>query len=320
MNRHKLLGVAAIALLALLAVQVGDAWARAGGGGSRGSRSYSSPARPAPANPGFPANPSRSATQPAPGQFQQQRPGLFGGLMGGLAGFALGGLLGSLLFGGLGHGFGIGLMDILLIGGGLALLMAVLRRRRAEAPQPAYATASGPSVAYRPEPEAASARYAAAAPVESSSPVSELERGLGHIRQLDARFDPHAVAITARNAFLEVQQGIARRDVSGMRDRLTPEMQAVLQAQCDRLRGARQTNHIEQIRIDRAEISEAWQESGRDYVTVCIAGSMVDYIADDATGGVVEGSKNSPQTVEEFWTFVRPVGSNPWQLSAIQTA
>jgi predicted lipid-binding transport protein (Tim44 family) len=240
--------------------------------------------------------------------------------MGGLAGFAIGGLLGGLLFGGLGHGFGIGLMDILLIGGGLLLLVAVLRRRRAQAPQPAYATVGVPSGAYRAEPEVVGARYGATAAPEAPAAPSDLERGLGHIRQMDARFDPDAVALMARNAFLEVQQGIARRDVSALRDRLAPEMQTLFQAQCDRLRGARQTNHIEGIQIDRAEISEAWQESGRDYVTCYISASMLDYVVDDATGGVVEGSKSSPQTVEEFWTFARPVGSNPWYLSAIQTA
>jgi predicted lipid-binding transport protein (Tim44 family) len=55
-------------------------------------------------------------------------------------------------------------------------------------------------------------------------------------------------------------------------------------------------------------------------VTAHIAASLLDYTVDDATGSVVEGSKTTPQTVEEFWTFVRPVGNNPWQLTAIQTA
>ncbi len=45
----------------------------------------------------------------------------------------------------------------------------------------------------------------------------------------------------------------------------------------------------------------------------------LDYIVDDATGGLVEGSRSVPQHVEEFWSFVRPVGAHSWQLSAIQT-
>jgi predicted lipid-binding transport protein (Tim44 family) len=54
-------------------------------------------------------------------------------------------------------------------------------------------------------------------------------------------------------------------------------------------------------------------------VTVYLTASLVDYTVEDATGAVVAGSK-APQDVEEYWTFTRPVGPNPWRLSAIQTA
>jgi len=33
---------------------------------------------------------------------------------------------------------------------------------------------------------------------------------------------------------------------------------------------------------------------------------------------VVEGSRTEPVKFEEFWTFVRPLGPNPWRLTAIQ--
>jgi predicted lipid-binding transport protein (Tim44 family) len=256
---------------------------------------------------------------------------MFGGLMGGLAGFALGGLLGSMLFGGMGMGgggFGIGLLEMLLIGAGIFMLVKFMRRRQAQTPQPAYATAGGPSSAYGGYGEPASVRGGSAtataaagtATMEAPAAPSDLERGLGHIRQMDARFDPEAFVTVARNAFLEIQQAVAQRDVSRLRDRVAPDLYATLQAQCDRLRGARQTNHVEQIRIQNAQVSEAWQESGRDFVTVHLEASLLDYTVDDSSGKVVEGSKSAPQTVEEFWTFVRPVGNNPWQLTAIQTA
>jgi predicted lipid-binding transport protein (Tim44 family) len=45
---------------------------------------------------------------------------------------------------------------------------------------------------------------------------------------------------------------------------------------------------------------------------------MVDYTVDDASGNLVDGSR-TPQEVEEYWTFTRPVGRNAWQLSAIQS-
>ncbi len=279
-------------------------------GGSRGSRTYSAPAKSAPASPDMPASPSRAQT-PSP-----QRPGLFGGFggFGGiLGGLLLGGLLGGLLFGA--HGFGIGLLDILLIGGGLFLLVTMLRRRQA-ARQPAYAMAGTPTMASPPATETGWRRPAA---VETPADSSDLARGIGHLRTLDPTFDPAALATLAGGVFVRVQQSVMARDLTSVRDYLAPEMLALLQEQCDQLRSARHTNRIERIELRGTELTEAWQETGRDYATVGIRASLIDYTTDDTTGAVIEGSRSERQAVEEFWTFARPVGSKPWRLAAIQT-
>jgi predicted lipid-binding transport protein (Tim44 family) len=307
-----------LALVSLLLVDTGSVWARAGGGGSRGSRSYSAPSRPAPSpvTPANPTSPSRPLTQPGP----SPRPGIFGGLMGGIAGFALGGLLGSLLFGGMGGGIGgglgggIGLLEILLIGGGIFLLVRMLRSR-GTAPEPAYAGAGASAYGAGDGSQSWSGGTTAVAPAAPS----DLERGLGFIRQMDAAFDPAVFAQWAQQVFADVQAGITRRDMSRVNDRLMPQEFARLQSQCDQLRGARQTNRVEQIQIKRAEVSEAWQEGGQDWVTVYFAASLVDSTLDDTTGALVDGSR-TPQDVEEYWTFARPVGPKPWRLSAIQSS
>jgi len=303
MNR-RLLIVLTFAIVASFSIlQVESAWARAGGGtssGSRGSRSTVAPAKPAPPAP-RPANPS-PVVPPSP---TAPRPSPFGGFMGALGGFMLGGLLGGLLFGGLGHGFGgIGMLDVLLIGGGIALLVMFMRRR-AQSPEPAYAGASSGQSSY-------------GATVEVPAAASDLERGVDHIRQMDQSFDPDRFAATARSMFLAVQDAISRRDLGGIRDSLAPEMLTALQTQCDELRQARHTNRMARIDVRSAEVSEAWQETGQDFVTVYLAGEMLDWVVDDATGAVVEGSDRDPQPFEEYWTFVRPVGPNRFRLTAIQ--
>ena len=246
----------------------------------------------------------------------------FGGIMGGIAGFALGGLLGSMLFGGLGglgRGFGgIGLMDILLIGGGILLLVMFLRSRRQQAPAPAYAGAGGSGSAYGAmEPAGGTSTIT---PEMPAAPDGDLARGLGHIRSMDASFDPAAMADTARRMFQGVQQAVTMRDVAWVRDHLGNEMHGVLQDQCDRLRTAKQTNRVEKIELRNADVTEAWQEGGQDFVTVHLTGSMLDYTVDDASGNVIDGSRTTPSEVDEYWTFARPVGPNRWKLSAIQTA
>src|SRR5262245_3777492 len=312
-----------IALLALIAVTVlpvlwaAEAWARAGGGGSsgsRGSRSYSSPAAPS-SSPG-----SSSLNRPAPPpptSYQQptpmSRPGWgFGGMLGGLL---LGGLIGSLFFGGMGHG-GIGLLEIVLIGVLAYVAISFLRRRQSAPAVPTgYADPGEPPASWRPEPASSTAVLDAPAAADA-----DLTRGLSHIRQMDPRFDPARFTEPASDIFFRVQAAWMARDMDGVRPVLTEEMGASMQAQCDQLKAQRRVNRLENIAIRTVDVTEAWQESGRDFVTVRFLASLLDFTTDESGTQVVEGSRTEPVKFEEYWTFTRPVGPGPWRLSAIQQA
>ena len=317
----------ALALLVALAIlpvlSVTEAWARAGGGsssGSRGSRSYSSPARP-PSSPVSPSQPSSPAATP----MQPQRPG-WGGMMGGmLGGLLLGGLLGGLLFGG-GFGSGIGLMEILIIGGLAWFAVSYMRRRQAAGPS-GYAMAGG-GFGAGPAPRddaAVSARYGESAPastatLEPPAGPSDLERGIGHVRQMDPSFDPRGFSETASDIFFRIQGAWTARDLRSVSASLTPEMAAQLQRDCDRLRAEGKINRLENIAVRSAAVTEAWQETGQDYVTVHFLASLLDYTTDESGARVLDGSRTEPVKFEEYWTFVRPVGPGPFKLSAIQQA
>jgi predicted lipid-binding transport protein (Tim44 family) len=233
--------------------------------------------------------------------------------MGGLAGFALGGLLGSMLFGH-GMGGGIGLMEILLIGGGIYLLFRMMRSRRQAAlePAPSYGQGYGGPQA-QPQPQSYQAQTVDTAP-------SDLERGVSFIRQMDAGFDPTRFGDTASDIFFKVQAAWMARDMRQASAGIVPEMADTLQKDCDRLRGQGRINRLDNIALRSATVTEAWQESGQDYVTVHFLASLLDFTVDESSGQVVEGSRTDPVKFEEYWTFVRPVGPNAWKLSAIQQA
>jgi predicted lipid-binding transport protein (Tim44 family) len=246
-----------------------------------------------------------------------------GGLMGGIGGFLLGGLLGSMLFGGMGgmgHGLfgGIGFMEILLIAGVLYFVYAYLRRRQQSAPAASYG--------YTPPRESDTGYWqsgsasAPSATSDISDAANDLERGLGYIRQMDAGFDLRRFSDTASDLFFRVQGAWMGRDMSPVRDLLTPEIYETMQKDCDRMRAERHIDRMENIAVRSVDVTEAWQESGRDYVTVHFLASMLDYTIDERTNDVIKGSRSEPVKFEEYWTFVRPVGPNPWRLSAIQQA
>ena len=303
-----------------------DAWARAGGGGSsgsRGSRSYSSPAKTPSTSPSSPSQPaSPSYQQPAP-----SRPGWGGGFGGMLGGLLVGGLVGSLLFGhGMGGGFGggIGLIEIAIIAVLAWVAFSYMRRQQAGAPS-GYASAggygsagyqSGPSARYEPT-GGGTATMERPMPAAPAAP-SDLERGLGYLRGLDGGFDPRALAETASDVFFKVQGAWTARSMASVASLLTPEMATTLQRDCDRLRAERKINRLENIAVRSAEVTEAWQESGQDFVTVHFLASLLDYTTDESGAQVLEGSRTEPVKFEEYWTFTRPVGPGSFRLSAIQ--
>jgi len=271
--------------------------------GNRGVRSRSAPVRPLPEAP-----PSIS---PAPVVLVQVPPAqrVGGRWLGPFVGFGAGWLIVNLLFG-VGGGLQGGRMRFVdWVLGGLVLLLVIIRRRQLALARPRESR-DVPGVVETPT---------VAATIDVPRGESDLERGVLDIRRTDPGFDSTRFSGYTGMMFRDAQTAWMTRDIASLRPRVTPEIYGELQARCDRLRSARRSNRVEEIEI-RSEITEAWQEGGRDYVTAYIAGSMVDYTVDDVSDGLVEGSRTFPHAVEEFWTFTRPAGLNFWMLSAIQTS
>ena len=238
-------------------------------------------------------------------------PARSGPSLGTLAGFAVGGLIAASLFGGFGldQGISLGFLDLLL-GGSVVVLLIFSRRLQAAHAQP--------------PPTPLNVSISVDAPADGATTEdfgggSSLDHGIRDIRRTDPGFDPTRFAGYTGMVFRDAQAAWTAQDIRAVRDRVTPEMYVELQAQCSRLRKIGQADRVERIEIT-AEITEAWQESGRDYATAYIDGSIVDYTVDEVTHSLIHGSRTVPRDIEEFWTFTRPAGLNFWMLSAIQTA
>ena len=307
-----------------------NAWARAGGGvssGSRGGRSYSTPSMPsspspsspgsgygAPGSGGYPG----SANQPSSGSFSRSP------FLQGLAGGVAGGFLGNMLFGGRGGaaagpggsggGGGIGLFDIII----LALLgyfgWKFYKRWRMQ--QKGTTSFYGDVVSPRSE-----IPYGAASGGSYQNPAGsyddDLERGLDQIRRIDPSFNEESFKELMQDMFFRIQAGWMNRSLEGIENMLTAEMSGIFQSEFAKMKQQGRSNRLENIAVRKVEISEAWQEAGKDYATVLFTANLLDYTVDDKTGQVVEGDKLNPVKFQEFWTFCRDIGGSRWQLSAI---
>jgi len=239
-------------------------------------------------------------------------------VMGGI----MGGIIGGMLFRSLGFGSdwgteggsGIGLFEILLIG---ALFYGVYwyikRRRQAVAASAYYQSSMGTT-----EPS-----YQTSYGQSYEQPREEerdMGKGLNYIRQMDPSFDEKKFQDLCMDHFFKIQGAWANRDMSGTRNLLTEEMSRIFQDDVEKLKSERKINKLENIAVRSVNLVEAWHESGMDYITVKFYANLLDYTVDETTGQVVSGSKTEPVKFEEYWTFTRPVGNNPWKLTAINQA
>jgi predicted lipid-binding transport protein (Tim44 family) len=296
-----------------------DALARVGGGrssGSRGSRSYSAPSRS-----DTPASTSRQSVAPAsparPMSPQSPQPSMWRSLAFG----ALGGILGGMLFSSFGHaggmgglgGSGIGFIEILLIGGVLYFIYRFfMKRKQQESPAGAYYRTDSASPAER------QTSYTPTSP-EQSYAASDVSAGLDHIRQMDSSFDENRFNDMCMDSFFKIQGAWINRDMSIVRGILTGEMFGILQGDAEKLKSERKINKLDNIAVRSVEITEVWQEGGMDFITVKFLANLLDYTVSES-GELLSGNRTEPVKFEEYWTFTRPVGNNPWQLSAISQA
>ncbi|MBI5606856.1 MAG: Tim44 domain-containing protein [Deltaproteobacteria bacterium] len=320
----KIFGIGLI-LVFTMAIISSEVWARAGGGrsgGFRGSRSFSAPRTQSPGTSQF-----QRSTPPSSGfmnrPFSQSTGSPF---LRGLAGGVAGGFLGSMLFSGLGHGAmgsgwgsggglggsGFGFLEIILIGVLIFFIFRFIRnRKKNEFSRNAAAAYSPPP--YQQDQQA----DPYAAPIQS--PDQEVEAGISHIQSMDQNFDPLAFKDWVQDLFFKIQAAWGNQDLSPIGPFLTSQMNGIFQQDLDGMKTAGRVNRLENIAVRSVDITEAWQEEGKDFITILFYANLLDYTEDKNTGAIVSGSKTEPVKFREFWTFVRPVGSRgTWQLSAIQ--
>ncbi len=311
LGRILMVGLGAAVLVATIPT---DADARRGGGfGSRGSKTFSTPPKTNTApnaaqpitksttQPGSPAA-ANQATRPGAGAAAQGASrfgGLRGILMGGLFAAALVGIFGA---GALASVLGF-LLQIALVGGIIFLLFRLFRGGAGN--KPAMATASaGPAYAGR-NPADILNRSGSA----GGGTVDELKIG-------PADYDAFERLLG------EVQTAYGRNDVDALSSRLTPEMLSYFAGELDENAKKGLLNVVSDVQLQQGDLSEAWREQHLEYATVALRYTLIDATIENATGRVIDGSRDEPTELTEIWTFSRPVRgtASQWELSAIQSA
>ncbi|MBF0515915.1 MAG: Tim44 domain-containing protein [Nitrospirae bacterium] len=282
--------------------------------GSRGSKTTLPPKQPTSNS----SQAQRPVAQPAAPVMQPAPAGSFWrSFAGGMVGGMVGGMLFHSLFGGgtpAGYaagtayqGGGIGLFDIILLAVIGYIIYRIVKSKRGQSTYPQQYSGGDYSTAYQ----------AGLPPEELPYQPTELEAGLNDIRRYDQYFDEDRFKDIVSDMFYKIQTAWSRRDLNTVKAIMASEIFGDLNADIAKMKADGRINKLENIGVRSVKLSEAWQENGKDYITVEIAASMLDYTTDEA-GRVIDGDNSAPTGFLEYWTFVRAIGSSSWQLTAIQ--
>lgn len=269
--KHTMMVLVAMLGLSLIAVDA-DAARRLGGGASLGKQRQITPAPKAPA-------PSAAPAAPA------QQPSGMSKWLGPLAGLALGaGLVSLFMNNGFAGALG-GILLILLIAAAAMFAWRMLRR----------APTSGPL------------QYAGGAPSQGSQPSISNMFGGGATAPATASnrfppgFDAEQFARHAKLNFTRLQAVNDQHDLATMREFMTPELYAEIEAQIDKT-----PQKTDVVTLD-AEVLEVVTE-GEAYI------ASVRF-----SGAIRESADALPESFSEVWHLEKPVSGNTgWLLCGIQ--
>lgn len=245
--------------------------------------------------------------------------------MRGLGTAVLGGFLGSMLFSGLAHGglggglgglggSGFGMMEILLFAG---LGYFLYRKFRSSSVASGYGPLQREQTGYQ-VPSSTGYQASTGAAVQEALPDNDVD--YRSLTMMDRSFDPNQFLKTAQDIFFKVQGAWNKQDTTALRSLCGSELMQTWEQELKDLGARGHQNKMENIALRESEITEVWTESGQDYITVRLHANLVDYTVDAKSGAVISGNNSEPIEFNEYWTFTRPVGPNPWKLTAVQQA
>jgi predicted lipid-binding transport protein (Tim44 family) len=191
-------------------------------------------------------------------------------------------------------------------------LLAPLRRAPAPPATPVVQP-EGPASALAPPPPADRWKGVAA-----SDPA--VWGGLDAIAAADRSFSPQAFLSGARVAYDMVVHAFAAGDSATLRNLMSPEAFANLDAAIRNRAAASQTMTTTVVSIDDAAVVGAQLEGATAQLRVRFASKLAS-VTRDAQGAVVDGSPSAVADHIDLWTFARDIRSrNPnWTLTATES-
>jgi predicted lipid-binding transport protein (Tim44 family) len=142
--------------------------------------------------------------------------------------------------------------------------------------------------------------------------------GLRAIQELDRDFDLRAFGEATYQLLQELYAAWNQETVNGLNGRVKESLLEYLQMGLKIMSFREERSYLEDVILDDMTVTDARVDDGKEMITVCFRGRLLDYVVDKASGKLLLGSMAYPATFQEYWDLERSRGQGTWVLQDIR--
>ena len=146
----------------------------------------------------------------------------------------------------------------------------------------------------------------------------EARAGLAAIQAGDQDFDIQAFGDETRLLLQEVYAAWNLEEVNGLKGRVRESLLEYLQMGLKIMSLREERSYLEDMILEGITVTNARVDDGKEFITVCFRGRLLDYVLDKVSGKLLLGSLAYPATFQEYWDLERARGQGIWVLQDIR--
>lgn len=145
-------------------------------------------------------------------------------------------------------------------------------------------------------------------PYRQSRRICDEAKALEEIRAVDPAFSADSFKTYVSEVYLNVQEAWEAKDWQKVRPFESNSLFNVHERQIQEYIDQKKTNHLDMQNIRDVTIAEFRQDGSSEVLSVRLEASLLDYVTDDESGKVIEGSKTRYQHRFYYLEFIRRNG------------
>jgi hypothetical protein len=148
--------------------------------------------------------------------------------------------------------------------------------------------------------------------------TEEAKSGLAAIQTEDTGFDLTAFGEVTHRLLLELYAAWTRQELEALAGRVKEGLLDYLRMGLKIMTFRDESSFLEDLSLEAITVTAAGVNDGKEFITVCFRGWMLDYVVDKKRGKLLVGSMAYPKIFQEYWDLERPRGENAWVLQDIR--